>query len=307
MNIRQVEIFQKVMSCGSVTKAAHILSISQPAVSKHLKLMEHDVGFVLFERKGNQLEPTLEALALFEQVDQIYTGMDALSRFAEDLRDNQLGELSVAAMPLLAHRWLPSIIGKFAKEHPAVSLSVPIRSTEWVARAVAAGRADIGLGLVRSNDLGVISEPLMKLPLVAVFEQGHKLSSDATLKFSDLVGHDLITLSNFDRWPLELNDILASNSVRPKRRLEVFTAHIACELALHGAGVAIVDLMTALDFRDKGLRVRTFDTDISFQIMLLRPKHRRETRVASSLKEKITLKAQATESQILKALLECHP
>ena len=111
MNIRQIENFQKVVSSVSVTKAAHLLSISQPAVSKHLKLMEHDVGFVLFERKGNQLEPTSEALALFEQVDQIYTGMDALSRFAADLRDNQLGRLSVAAMPLLAHRWLPSIIG----------------------------------------------------------------------------------------------------------------------------------------------------------------------------------------------------
>ncbi|WP_299849075.1 LysR substrate-binding domain-containing protein [uncultured Roseovarius sp.] len=302
MNIRQVEIFQKVMSSGSVTKAARLLNISQPAVSKHLKLMEYDVGFVLFERKGNQLEPTSEALALFEQVDQIYTGMEALSRFAGDLRDNQLGDLSVAAMPLLAQRWLPSVVGKFAKEHPTVSLSVPVRSTDWVARAVAAGRADIGLGLERSNDHGVISEPLMRLPLVAVFEQGHALSSDAALKFSDLVGHDLITLSNFDRWPLKLNDILASNRVRPTRCLEVFTAHIACELALHGAGVAIVDLMTALDFQDKGLSIRTLDTDISFQIMLLRPKHRRETRVASSLKEEIIEAAQTTEKQILNFL-----
>ena len=303
MNIRQVEIFQKVMSSGSVTKAAGLLCISQPAVSKHLKLMEYNVGFALFERKGNQLEPTSEALALFEQVDQVYTGMDALSRFADDLRDNQLGELTVAAMPLLAHQWLPSIIGKFAKEHPNVSLSVPIRSTEWITRAVATGRADIGLGLVRNNDTSVISAPLMKLPLVAVHEQGHKLSSNATLKFSDLVGHDLITLSNFDRWPLELNNILTSDNVRPKRRLEVFTAHIACELALHGAGVAIVDLLTAMDFQEKGLNIKRFDTDISLQIMLLRPKHRRETRVASSLRDKIIQAAHATEAQILNFLV----
>jgi len=302
MNIRQVEIFQKVMALGSVTNAARQLNISQPAVSKHLKLMEHGVGFALFERRGNQLEPTSEALALFEQVDQLYTGMDRLSRFAKDLRDNQLGDLSIASMPLLAQKWLPKILGQFARKHPSVSLSVPIRSTDWVARAVAAGRVDFGLGLARSSDVGVTSAPLMELPFVAVFEKGHALSSNNPLRIHELVGHDLITLSNFDRWPLELNEVLASNGVQPKRRLEVFTAHIACELALNGAGVAIVDLLTALDFQERGLSIRRLDTNISFCIGILRPLHRQETRIASSLREEITQVGRETEMRISKVL-----
>ncbi len=297
MNIRQIEIFQRVMSSGSVTGAALQLNISQPAVSKHLKLMEHGVGFALFLRKGNQLEPTPEALALYEQVDQIYTGIAALKRFAEELKDNQFGDITIAAMPLLAHRWLPRLIARFAEHHPKLSLSVPIRSTDWIARAVAAGRADLGLGLARTSNVGVTSEPLMDLPLVAVFDQNHPLASREPLQIKTLKGHNLITLNNFDRWPLELNQVLDRAGVRPSRTLEVFTAHIACELALHGSGVAIVDLLTAMDFEDRGLALRPLETDISFQITLLRPKHGRESGVSSELRETIITAARQTEKE----------
>ncbi|MEO1160337.1 MAG: LysR substrate-binding domain-containing protein [Pseudomonadota bacterium] len=298
MNIRQIEIFRRVMSSGSVTGAAQKLNISQPAVSKHLKLMEHSVGFTLFLRKGNQLEATPEALALFEQVEQIYTGIDVLKRFAEELKDNQFGDLTIAAMPLLAHKWLPRLIARFAEEHPKLSLSVPIRSTDWIARAVAAGRADLGLGLARSNNVGAIAEPLMELPLVAVFDQKHPLASRDQLQVKSLKGHNLITLNNFDRWPLELNQVLHRAGVRPARMLEVFTAHIACELALHGTGVAIVDLLTALDFEDRGLAVRPLDTDISFQITLLRPKHGRESGASKELRQTMVTAARQTEAEM---------
>lgn len=297
MNIRQVEIFQRVMSSGSVTGAARLLNISQPAVSKHLKLLEHDVGFALFLRKGNLLEPTAQALALYEQVDQIYTGIDALDRFAEELRDNQVGDITIAAMPLLAHRWLPQLIAQFARDHPKLSLSVPIRSTDWISRAVAAGRADLGLGLYRKNDVGIISEPLMRLPLVVVFDQNHALASPEPLRIEDLKQHELITLNNFDRWPLELNDLLEREGVRSSRTLEVFTAHMACELALHGAGVAIVDLLTARDFQDRGLALRFLDTDISFQIALLRPKHGRQSGISSELCDSIIAAAEISENE----------
>ena len=58
MNIRQIEIFKAIMEGGSVTQAAHNLNIAQPSVSKHLKLLEYDLGFALFERSGNKLIAT---------------------------------------------------------------------------------------------------------------------------------------------------------------------------------------------------------------------------------------------------------
>ncbi len=283
---------------GSVTRAATALNISQPAVSKHLKLMEHDVGFSLFARAGNHLEPTQEARALFEQVEQVYAGMDSLSRFAEDLRDNRIGALTVAAMPLISQNWLPRVLGDFARDHPNVSLSVPVRSTDWIINAVAAGRANIGLALARGRAVGIHAEPLMELPLVAVFKPGHRFSRRDRIDLDDLSGENLITLSNFDRWPLELNDALTVRGIRPNRKLEVFTTHIACKFALQGAGVAIVDALSALDFVSEGIGIASLRTEIGFSVELIRPKHRTETRLANDVRLLITAAAEMTSSEL---------
>jgi len=107
----------------------------------------------------------------------------ALGRFASDLGSNRVGELAIAAMPLLSHCWLPKVIGNFAKDHSDVALSVPVRSTEWITRAVAAGKVDIGLGLSREASIGIVSDPLMNVPLVATFRQNHRVASGGRLNY----------------------------------------------------------------------------------------------------------------------------
>lgn len=304
MNIRQVEIFREIMSAGSVTEAASRLNISQPAISKHLRLLEHDLEFDLFQRKGNQLIPTLEAQALIEQVEQVYTGLDSLTRFADDLKRNRHGDLTVAAMPLLAQRWLPKLVASFAKAHANVSLSIPVRSTDWIARAVAAGTTDIGIGLHRGAEPGITATPLMRLPLVCVCSPEHSLAGAAQVTPRALKGEKLITLSNFDRWPLKLNRLLEDNGILPARRLDVFTTHMACELAVHGAGVAIVDALTALDYLDRGLILRPLSVKLAFEISLMQPSLRQSSRVARAMCATITAAASQMEADIARILGE---
>ena len=113
MNIRQVEVFKAIMDTGSVTEAAGRLNVTQPSVSKHLKLLEFDLGLSLFARTGNKLMPTPEATALYDQVDRLYRGLDQLNRFSDGLKHHQHGQITVGAMPLIAQRWLPQIVGTF--------------------------------------------------------------------------------------------------------------------------------------------------------------------------------------------------
>ena len=81
MNIRQVEVFKAIMDAGSVTGAAGKLHVSQPSVSKHLGLLEADLGLELFLRVGNKLVPTSEAEALYDQVARTYHGLEHLDRY----------------------------------------------------------------------------------------------------------------------------------------------------------------------------------------------------------------------------------
>src|SRR3546814_15867250 len=68
MNLRQMEVFHAIMQTGSVTAAARVLHVTQPAVSAVLKHCEEQLGLKLFERTGGRLQPTREAQALFPAI-----------------------------------------------------------------------------------------------------------------------------------------------------------------------------------------------------------------------------------------------
>ncbi|WP_127116215.1 LysR substrate-binding domain-containing protein [Shimia sediminis] len=306
MNARQVEIFRMVMLTGSVTESAKRLHVSQPAISKQLRLLEDDVGFTLFGRNGNRLHPTDEANALFEQAEILYRGLDQLDRFAEDLRESRRGMLSVAAMPLLSQGWLPRTTANFLRDRPDVSLSLVARSTDWIARSVAAGRSDLGLGLFRKDELGVIQTPLLQLPLVCVCPKGHPLCGRKRIEIDDLAGYDLIAPSNFDPLHLALPHPLSQLISSQRRRLEVFTTQTALELAMNGAGVAIVDAMTALERPSDTVVVRPLDQNFGFDIVLMTPRHRSHSRLVKSMQQQLVTDALSAQERAFQYVAACE-
>lgn len=289
MNIRQIEIFKAIMDTGSVTEAADRLHVSQPTASKHLRLLEESLGLSLFQRTGNRLVPRPEALALHDQTERLYAGVAQLGRFAENLKHFRHGEISVAAMPLIAHRWLPGIIAGFLQRFPSVSVSFPVRSSLWIAQAVASGRVDIGIGLSSGEEPGVRRELLLALPLVCVMPADHPLAGAQVVQARDLKQQSLIALSNFDRFRLLVEVALEQQGVMPRRRVDTFTTYVACELVRQGVGVAIVDQLTAKDFEGEGIVWRPFESPGTMDIHMLWPVHRPQSELASrfvvSLKE----------------------
>jgi DNA-binding transcriptional LysR family regulator len=304
MNIRQIEVFKAIMDAGSVTEAAEQLHVSQPSVSKHLKLLEFALGLSLFQRTGNRLVPTPEARAFYDQIERVYSGLDHLTRFAEDLKQHRHGEILVAAMPLIAHRWLPRIIGRFLSAHENISVSLPVRSSRWINEWVAASRGDIGICLSTGDEAGLTREKLMDLPLVCVLPPGHRLHDRDSVEPGHLEGESLITLTNFDRWRLAVERALEDHRVQPRRRVDTFTTDVACELVRHGVGVAIVDALTALDYARTGLTVRRFEPTVPFEIFMLRPRHWPASEITNRFAAIIVGEAERTRDALMSELAE---
>ncbi len=282
MNIRQVEIFRAVMEAGSVTEAARRLAVSQPAVSKHLRRLEDEVGFALFRRAGGRIEPLPEAHALFDQVERVYVGLDGLNRFSDDLRESRRGHLVVGTLPLLSNAWLPGMLRHFLDGRPDVSVSLPVRSSARIAEWVAARQVDVGLAMVPGEFAGIVSEPLMDLELRCVAPPGHPLAAKTVVGPDDFNGQDLITLSNFDRWRLSIEATLERSRVRPRRRVDTFTATTACALVAEGLGICLLDPVTVSEHAGNDLVVRPFRPRISFDISLIRPSHWPGSRLADA-------------------------
>ncbi len=282
LNIRQVEVFRAVMESGTVTAAAKRLNVTQPSITKHLRNLERALDMSLFQRRRNRLVPTPEGRAFHDQIERTYLGLDHLSRFADDLRNDRQGEILLAAMPLIAHSWLPEIVAAFLTRHRDVSMSLPVRSSRWIADWVSAGRVDFGIGLAMDEAAGVQQELLMRLPLVCAFPSRHRLAGQTCVEAADLAGDSLISLSNFDRWRLTVQTALEHQGIVPRRRIDTFTTYTACDLVSRGLGVAVVDIVTARNYGGDALIWRPFYPELSFDIHLMRPRHWQVPRIAET-------------------------
>lgn len=131
VNLRHIEIFHAVMTTGNLTEAARMLHTSQPTVSRELARFEKVLGLQLFERTRGRLQPTVQGLRLFEEVQR--SGMAGPYRQRRRAcASSAEGELSIACLPVFSQSFLPLLLPPFLARYPEVSLQiVPVSRRCW--------------------------------------------------------------------------------------------------------------------------------------------------------------------------------
>ena len=305
LNIKQIEVFAAVMEHGSTTTAALHLRISQPSVSKHLKLLEASSGVNLFVRNNNRLVPTPEARALYEEIKRTYVGVSHLENFVKNLSSAVKYEIGIGSMPSLSYKWLPEVVTGFFRNYDHYSVSILINTTQTIGAWVASGRVDLGFCMEMGDNIGVRQELLMQLPLVCVIPLSHKKAGQSIISSSDLNGETLITLTQVDDWKSEKEDWrravknkLDADRVKPRNMISVSTSHVACEFVSCGSGLALVPGLEAIDYENRGLKWIPFDLDYKFDIYLVMPKAGRETTLISSFVDELRKEADKLDAEI---------
>ena len=110
MRLRHIEVFHAVMQAGTVSGAAQLLHISQPAVTKVLQHCEARLRISLFERVRGKLYPTPEAQRLFVEVDRMNKDLVAIRRMAASFRRGEIESVRVMATPTLGLSVMPTAI-----------------------------------------------------------------------------------------------------------------------------------------------------------------------------------------------------
>ena len=145
MRLRHIEVFNAVMQTGSVSAAARLINVTQPAVSRTLQHAELQMGFALFQRARGRLTPTNEALALFPHIEKLFEQLDEVQRLAANLRHGQSADrLNVLTVFALSREVLPRAVAGFRCRHPQVQVHVQALHTPQVVSALLLQEADVG-------------------------------------------------------------------------------------------------------------------------------------------------------------------
>lgn len=282
MDLNQLEAFSAVMTLGSVTRAGHSLGRSQPAISKALQDLEHEIGYPLFDRNGPRITPTDKAFLLYEEVERSLVGLNTIKERAKEIFQDTQQPLHLIATPALAATLLPAAIQSMQTQMTLGPIELRSASAEQIAYSVLHRTVTLGLTSLpishRSVDLHWIGEA----PCVAVIHKNHPLADKNIVSVSDLKTLPLITLSNRYRLRQRIDTALgeyASLNVH----IETNTSLNAIMAARAGLGIALVEPVTAYGIPQEDLVIKPLEIRIPFYFGVISPYGKPLNQIANTL------------------------
>ncbi len=195
MLLAQIEGFLEIARQGNMRRAAHALSISQPALTARLQALELELATALFRRSHSGMVLTPSGRAFLPHADRAIEAIRSGSSLVRQLEHGVIGELALAVAPAVSAYVLPEILVRFTERHPDVRLLVRTGHSEEIVDLVAHGEVD--LGIVRHlRDARVRSRPLYEDELVLVARPDHPFANAGTVDVSQISHAQLIL---FDR------------------------------------------------------------------------------------------------------------
>jgi len=245
LNLRQIEVFRATMLAGSVSEAARLLHVSQPGVSRMLAHMELRLGLTLFERRKGRLLPTPEAQALFGEVQQVYGGVQRIQDCAEALKTGEHLALRVVASPSVMLELVPLAVTALTREYPAARLYLETLTVAEMTRQMVARQADVAISTVRLDEAALAQQRLGGWTLVCAFPRGHRFEAQKSVSLKDVVAEPLVAFAPETTQGRFVDGWCDQHDVRLAAPIQVRSGLNACALVACGAGVAVVDDLTA--------------------------------------------------------------
>jgi DNA-binding transcriptional LysR family regulator len=272
MRLKHIEVFNAVMLTGTVSAAARLLHVTQPAVTQTLQHADLQLGYALFTRQRNRLIPTREALALYPEVQRLMSQIESVRRIAAALGSGGGSQFRILIVPSLAVRALPDALQIFRERYPAMPVSIRTLHSNEIARAIALQEADVGIVYGRLPHPAVQDELVATGRLVCVTRGGGAAADRrTTVALQDLLKAPFIRIDERDPLGTMLAEQWQRLGLAPRAGMTVQTHHIAMVLAEHGFGPAIIDSFTAQASLSKTLHVRTLLPEVRVEVRALLP------------------------------------
>lgn len=269
MDIKLLEAFRAVMQTQSVTRAADILGVTQPAVSAQIARLEAQVGFALFQRIGGRLTPSAQGRRFFGEVDNALDLIDRLSDAADAIRGGEAETVVVASHPAASIFLMPEVVAELRGRRPDAHVRMINRTSEEVRAIFETGSVDVAVAEwpVHLPDL-VLKRHALRC--VAVLPANHALTAQEFITAESLSGEPFVAMPHTRLIGHRIREAFleANADYAPVIESEYFST--ICSLVAAGCGVSIVDPLSARAFERFGLAIRRFEPVIFYEIAVFR-------------------------------------
>lgn len=262
MKLQQLRYIAEVARRGmNVSEAAEALFTSQPGVSKQIKLLEDELGVMIFERSGKRFTGITEpGKSIIESAERILREAENLKRLGKDFSGGDTGTLTVAATHTQARYALPLAVKEFVALHPRVQLilhqGTPAQIADWVEK----GDVDIGIATESlESHPGLVTLPVRQWSHCVIAPAGHPILQQALISLAELARWPLITYDTAFTGRSGINRAFERQGLEPQVVLTALDADVIKTYVSLGLGLGIIAALAFDPERDLGLEARAAD------------------------------------------------
>jgi DNA-binding transcriptional LysR family regulator len=252
MEIYQLKTFVTIAREGSITRASELLFLSQPAVSAHIKAIEDEVGFLLFERTPRGMTLTENGEKLLAKAEQMITVHKELIEEAKYIKGQPAGKLRLGSNRTPSAQALGKLLTALTASFPDIELILEYGNSSEILNAIRNNSLDAGF----YTDTGVIHDDLKTLDVdqfgvylatpMAWIKQGEKID------WQELKNMPWICPASNTCCGRVAENLFEREKFRPKKIVNVDQEKVTRTLIAGGVGLGFLHADTALDAAAKG-------------------------------------------------------
>lgn len=277
VNLELYRVFYVVAKCGSLTKAAEELYISQPAVSQAIKQLESQLGGKLFNRthKGMELTET-GGKQIFDTVEKALKLFDdAESKYAE-LKDTATGIVRICASDTVSTHFLLPYIKEYHQKYPNVNLILQNCTSSETIELLKSNKGDVGFVNLPIDDTDInLSNTVMQLHDTFVASENFKELTEGVVDLKRLQDYPLLMLELSTATRQAIVSFAHSQGIHLHPEIELASLELMVQLAKNGIGIACIPrefVLHELNEENSLLEIKTNPTLPTRAIGLALPK-----------------------------------
>lgn len=253
-------VFYTVAKCGSLTRAAEELFISQPAVSQAIKQLESQFGITLFNRTHRGMELSVHGKMIFRQVEEALGLLDEAENKLLELNTTATGMIRIGATDAIFSNLLAEKIVQYNRKYPGVKIDLITGTTPETVAQLKENKCDIGFLNLPVDDKDINFTRTVS-HLSDVFVAGEKYSElrDKHLSLSDLQEYPLLMIESNTVARQALATFTQTIGIQLNPDIEVENWDLMLKFARAGMGIGCVPREYARSFLDSG---ELFEVDV---------------------------------------------
>lgn len=267
MDIKQLIYFLTIAEEGNISKAAERLHMAQPPLSQQLKLLEEELGVILFERNTRRMKITDAGQLLQSRAQQIIELMEKTSKELNDLKEGSQGVLSIGTISSAGETLVPIVVQDFHKAYPGVDFRIKESSTFEILELVKRGVVEVGVirtpfNLETFDYISLPEEPMMAAAMDSLLGMNKTSMSLDELKGKPLLFHN--------RYANNIEEACRKSGFEPKVKCRIDDTRTMLNWASSGMGIALIprDMMTLIP--DSNLRfIEIKDQTLATKIIII--------------------------------------